>query len=114
MKVYDVYYIFKDEEDQDVFDNHPIIQWLCDLKEDKYKPVDCKAVDCIDGVKGQDGVLFSFDTKKAATKFAKKFGIPVSSILCSVNPDFSNPWLPEGCNNFDDCYEIYGAVPGFR
>jgi hypothetical protein len=116
MKVYDVFYIFKDPADEELFSmfsetKHPITEWLSSLKEDKEKPIYTEEVEDFDG---NEGIVFYFRTKKAATKFAKRFGISISSIFCTVNPDFSNPWFPEGCNSFNDCYEIHGDVPGFR
>ena len=112
MKVYDVFYIFKDPADVKLFSictetMMPPYEWLL---EDKEMPVHIEEVT---DDNDNEGLVFYFRTKKAATKFAKNFGVPISSISC-LNADFSNPWFPEGCNSFDDCYEIYGDVPGFR
>lgn len=108
MKVYSVYYIFKDEEENDLFsmnmDEHPTIKWLSALSNENEKPVEC---DEVSDDLGQNGVEFYFRTKKAAKAFAKEFNIPVDSIGPSNETDFFNPWLEGWNGDWDD-------VPGFR
>ena len=111
MRAYTVTYKFKSEKDQDKFtfdmDNHPIIKYLS-------KKNTIKAIDCEDVVVGEyDGVEFYFKLKKDAIVLSKQFKIPVSHII-STEYDAHNPWLPDGCDSFAECYEIYGNIPGAR
>lgn len=112
MKVYAVTYRFKSEKDSDRFtcdmDNHPVIKYLS-------KKNTVKAVDCEDVVVGEfDGVEFYFKLKKDAVVFSRQFKITVSHITSTEYDVVDNPWLPDGCDSFAECYEIYGDIPGFR
>ena len=111
MKVYTVTYLFKSEKDWLKFagdmDTHPTIKYLS--RKNTVKAIDCEEV----GIGEHDGVEFYFKLKKDAIVFSKQFKIPVSRIT-SEEYDSHDPWLPEGCDDFDDCYEIYGDIPGDR
>ena len=110
-KVYTVTYVFKSEKDWLKFacdiDKHPTIKYLS--KKNTVKALDCEEV-CIGE---HNGVEFYFKLKKDATIFSKQFKIPVFHIT-STEYDARNPWLPDGCDSFAECYEIYGNIPGAR
>lgn len=75
-----------------------------------------------------DFYRFNFLVKKHATEVAKAFKADnkvykIEQLVLDTEgecwwtwPEVEdrNPWLPEGCDNFDDCYEIYGDIPGDR
>lgn len=111
MRVYIATYVFKSEKDWDKFagcmDNHPTIKYLS--KKNTVKAIDCEEID----ISEHGGIEFYFKLKKDAKVFSKQFRIPVSHIT-SEEYNIFNPQLPDGCDSLADCYEIYGAVPGFR
>lgn len=113
IKGYVVTYRFKTEEEYEFYQsNEPEdfapFKWLNDTN----TPV-------VDVEEGEDDsreyntecIDFSFRLKKDATKFAKQFKLEVSGPY-NVQP--FNPWLPEGCDNYEDVVDIYGAFPGDR
>ena len=105
-------YYFKSKKDHEKFmfdmDNHPTIKYLS--KKNNVKALDCEENTDNDN---RETVEFYFKLKKDAVVFSKQFKIPVSHIIVDEYDSY-NPWLPDNCDNFDDCYEIYGDIPGFR
>jgi len=104
MKVYSVLYSFKSDEEETKF--------ILGSMEGMEKMKNIVEIALVDGDYGAAEIYFKF--KKDADKFAKQFNIPCSEILKHNNYTYENPWLPLGCNSFEDCYEIYGDIPGDR
>ena len=76
-----------------------------------------------------DFYVFKFLIKKHATAVAKAFktenkvykleqGVLDTQGECWWHwpeiDDDHDPWLPENCDDFDDCYDTYGDIPGNR
>lgn len=110
MKVYPVTYIFKNKRDYDSYmsnmDNHPVFKYLSKGPVKALDAEDCTLDD------GRDAVELTFQTKKDAETFAHHFGI--DDKIKGYEFEQFNPWLPDGCADYDEAMNIYGEMPGDR
>jgi hypothetical protein len=129
-KIYDVHVDFKKPTTKDKFKRTHLYKKITKFVKDNafilyYENLNnehhpsCGDYDPIDD---PEFYVFTFLRKKHATAVSKEFGLQMT--MCEMDSYISwpkvddsynhnNPWLPPGMD-YNECMEVYGAIPGGR